>query len=95
MSFKVIKADNNTLTNSTTGQQFVKQTVKIEEQGGPKGEGDCLSIRSGRVIWFNASASQFEVGQILPLTWADLERDYTIEEVTTKAGHTIRKINLD
>ena len=95
MAFKVILAQDNTLTNSKTGETFLKQTVQIEEQGGKGGEGDCLSIKSGRKIWFNAPASQFTVGQIIPVTWEQLDADYNITEVTTKNGRTILKINLD
>ena len=94
MSFIVILAVDNELTNSQTGEIFIKQTVQIEEQGGSDGTGDCLSIKSGRKIWFNAPASQFTVGQIIPVTWDDLDADYNITEVTTKAGRTILKIDL-
>ena len=51
MAFKVILAQDNTLTNSQTGETFLKQTVQIEEQGGSGGEGDCLSIKSGRKMF--------------------------------------------
>jgi hypothetical protein len=94
MSFKVILAVDNELTNSKTKEIFLKQTVQIEEQGGKGGEGDCLSIKSGRKIWFNAPASQFTVGQIIPVTWELLAADYKITTVTTKAGRTILKIDL-
>tara|TARA_Y100000004_G_C8784002_1_gene356223 strand:- start:352 stop:633 length:282 start_codon:yes stop_codon:yes gene_type:complete len=93
MSFVVIIAQNNELVNTQTGEIFLKQTICIEEQGGVEG-GDCLNIKSGRRLWFNAKESQFSIGQVIPVTWADLERDYSIKPVTTNSGRTIMKINL-
>ena len=93
MSFIVTIAQDNQLVNSQTGETFMKQTVQITEQGGS--EGDCLGIKKQRKLWFNAPASQFRVGQVIPVTWDDLAADYEINTVTTKNGRTILKINLD
>ena len=93
MSFIVTIAQDNELTNSKTGEIFIKQTVQITEQGASTG--DCLGIKNSRKLWFNARESQFQVGQVIPVTWDDLANDYEITTVTTKAGRTILKIDLE
>ena len=94
MPFIVVEAQDNQLVNSNTGEIFFKQTVCIQECSEEGREGDCLSIKPGRKLWFNCPASQFKLEQKIPVTWEMLNKDYEITPVVTNNGRTIMKIDL-
>jgi len=84
--FIVKSIENRELVNSTTQETFIKQSVNIVESTG------CLGIGAGKSLWLNALENTFIEGQILDVTYAQIEQDYNVVQVTTKSGHTIWRV---
>ena len=84
--FIVKSIESRELVNSQTQETFIKQSVNIVESTG------CLGLGSGKSLWLNAPNNTFTEGQVIECTFAQIEQDYNIVQVTTKSGHTIWRV---